>query len=63
MKTPKCAGCMYRAMTKCPWRTKTQEDKSKIKSVTRPGDCISVDQMELLTPGFVSQLKGALTKK
>ncbi len=63
MKTPKCAGCMYRAMTKCPWRTKTQEDKSKIKSVTKPGDCISVDQMELLTPGFVAQLKGALTKK
>jgi hypothetical protein len=62
-KTPKCAGCMYGAMTKQPWRTKAQQDNSKIKSVTRPGDCLSIDQLESPTPGFVAQLKGALTKK
>jgi hypothetical protein len=62
-KTPKCAGCMYGAMTKRPWRTKAQQNKSKIKSVTRPGDCVSIDQLESPTPGFVAQLKGALTKK
>jgi hypothetical protein len=51
-KTPKCAGCMYGAMTKQPWRTKAQQNKSKIKSVTRPGDCVLIDQLESLTPGF-----------
>jgi hypothetical protein len=54
---------MYGAMTKQPWRTKAQQDNSKIKSVTRPGDCLSIDQLESPTPGFVAQLKGALTKK
>jgi hypothetical protein len=54
---------MYGAMTKQPWRTKAQPNMSKIKSVTRPGDCVSIDQLELPTPGFVAQLKGALTKK
>jgi hypothetical protein len=62
-KTPKCAGCMYGAMMKQPWRTKAKQDKSKIKSVTRPGDCLSVDQLESPTLGLVAQLKGALTKK
>jgi hypothetical protein len=62
-KNLKCAGCMYGAMTKWPWRTKAQQDKSKIKSGTRPGDCISVDQLESWTLGFITQLKGALTKK
>jgi hypothetical protein len=54
---------MNGAMTKQPWRTKAQQDNSKIKSVTRPGDCLSIDQLESPTPGFVAQLKGALTKK
>jgi hypothetical protein len=30
--------------------------------VTGPGDCVSVDQLESSTPGFVAQLKGILTK-
>ena len=28
-----------------------------------PGDCVSVDQIESTTPGFVGQMKGFLTKK
>jgi hypothetical protein len=63
VKSPKCAGCLYGAMTKRPWRTKSQQNKSKIRTVTRPGDCVSVDQLESTTPGFFAQLKGALTKK
>ena len=63
VKSPKCAGCIYGAMTKRPWRTKAQQNKQKIRSVTRPGDCVSVDQLESTTPGFIAQLKGKLTKK
>ena len=63
VKAPKCAGCMYGAMTKRPWRTKGAQNKSKIRSVTNPGDCVSVDQLESPTQGFVAQLKGKLTKK
>ena len=63
VKSPKCAGCIYGAMTKRPWRTKAQQNKQKIRSVTRPGDCVSVDQLESTTPGFIAQLKGKLTKQ
>ena len=48
---------------KKPWRTRAQQNKGKIKVVTQPGDCVSVDQLESPTPRFVAQLKGALTRK
>jgi hypothetical protein len=54
---------MYGAMTKQPWRTKGIQNKNKIQVATSPGDCISVDQLESPTPGFIAQLKGKLTKK
>jgi hypothetical protein len=54
---------MYGAMTKRPWRTKGIQNKNKIRVATSPGDCISVDQLESPTPGFIAQLKGRLTKK
>jgi hypothetical protein len=42
------------------WRTKA---KSKgIRAVSLPGECVSVDQMESRTAGFLAQLKGCLTK-
>ena len=63
VKSPKCAGCMYGAMTKRPWRTKGNQNKSKIRTATSPGDCVSVDQLESPTPGFLAQLKGGLTKR
>ena len=63
VKPPKCAGCLYGAMTKRPWRTKAHHNKSKIGSVTVPGACVSVDQLESYTPGFLAQLKGSLTKR
>jgi hypothetical protein len=50
-------------MTKRPWRTKGAQNKSKLRSVTNPGDCVSVDQLESNTQGFIAQLKGTLTKK
>jgi hypothetical protein len=54
---------MYGAMTKRPWRTKGIQNKNKIQVATSPGDCISINQLESLTPGFIAQLKGRLTKK
>jgi len=33
-----------------------------LKTVTKPGQCISVDQMEAANPGLIAQLKGTPTK-
>ena len=62
VKPPKCAGCLYGSMTKRPWRTKAR-NKAKIHTVTTPGDCVSVDQLESPTPGFIATLKGTPTKR
>ena len=63
-KTTKCAGCIYGAMTKRPWRTKPGKHKtSEIHTVTKPGQCVSVDQLESRTAGLIPQLKGRLTRQ
>ena len=59
---PKCAGCIYGALTKRPWRTKSLKESSKLFTATKPGECVSVDQLESTTPGFIAQFKGVLTK-
>ena len=58
---PRCAGCLFGAMTKVPWRTKGSEPGKRLFQATRPGQVVSVDQMESTHPGFVGQLKGKLT--
>eukprot|EP00957_Ditylum_brightwellii_P009259 700633-Ditylum_brightwellii.AAC.1 len=63
VQLPKCIGCLYGAMTRRPWRTKTKQYLNKIKKVEAPGACVLVDQLESTTPGLVAQLKGILTKK
>lgn len=63
VRPPKCPGCIYGAMTKRPWRTKAQSNKGTIYVATKPGNCVSVDQLESNTPGFIAQLKGSLTKQ
>jgi hypothetical protein len=63
IRPPKCSGCLYGTMTKRPWRTKTKQSVNKIKPAKAPGECVSVDQLESSTPGFVAQLKGKLTRK
>ena len=57
---PKCAGCIFGAMTKKKWRDNTQ-DTHHIFVATKPGECVSVDQMISTQVGFVAQLKGRLT--
>jgi hypothetical protein len=60
VKPPKCACCIYGKMTKQPWRTKAKNNR-KIRVATAAGQCVSVDQMESSTLGFIGQLKGKLT--
>jgi hypothetical protein len=60
---PKCAGCLFGAMTKIPWRGKETKASHEVFVATKPGECVSVDQMASTEPGFYAQLKGRLTKK
>ena len=60
VKPPRCACCIYGKMTKQPWRTKAKNNR-KIRIATAAGHCVSVDQMESSTLGFIGQLKGRLT--
>ena len=59
---PFCAACQYGKMTKRPWRVKG-DNKGTTKTATRPGQIVSVDQLESTTPGFIAQLKGTLTQQ
>ena len=61
-KKPFCMACQYRKLTKRPWRVKG-DDKGTMKVATRPGQIVSVDQLESNTPGFIAQLKGKLTQQ
>ena len=49
-------------MTKRPWRVKG-DNKTATKTATRPGQIVSVDQLEANTPGLIAQLKGKLTQQ
>jgi hypothetical protein len=56
---PMCVACLHGKATKKPWRTK--EKPSRMPKVAMyPGECVSVDQMESSTAGFIGQLKGAI---
>ena len=61
-KKPFCMACQYGKLMKRPWRVKG-DDKSATKVATRPGQVVSVDQLESNTPGFIAQLKGKLTQQ
>lgn len=60
---PECAACRFGRATKIPWRVKGSQHQSHIKVCTQPGQCVSVDQLESTSPGFIAQLKGSLTRK
>jgi hypothetical protein len=60
---PKCAGCLFGAMTKLPWRGKESKSSHKVFTATKPGECVSVDHMISTQVGFFAQLKGQLTSK
>ncbi len=60
---PKCAGCLFGTMTELPWQGKETKANHKVFVATKPGECVSVDQMTSTEVGFYAQLKGKLTKK
>jgi hypothetical protein len=57
----KCQSFLYGKATKRPWRTKGQS--GKIKEVEKPGQCVSVDQLESPVAGFAGQNKGYFFRK
>ena len=63
VNSPNCAGCLYCAMTKRPWRTKSANNRGSIWEASAPGYCVLLDHMESRTPRFIAQLKGKLTKQ
>ncbi len=63
VKPPKCDGCLFGTKTKIPWRGKETKASHKVFIATKPGECVSVDQMTSTEVGFYAQMKGKLTKK
>jgi hypothetical protein len=37
---PKCAGCLFGAMTKLPWRGKEAKSSHEVFVATKPGECV-----------------------
>jgi hypothetical protein len=60
---PKCAGCLFGIMTNKPLRNKGNKPKGLGHLATAPGQMVSVDQLESNAEGFISQLKGSLTRR
>ena len=59
-----CTSCLYGKATRRPWRSKTRNSSRwKQEPLTKPGQCVSVDQLESTTPGLIAQLRGIPTKK
>ena len=59
---PTCSACLYAKATKRKWRDKKRKEYQVIQE-TKPGDCVSVDQLVSPTPGIVAQMTGILTTK
>jgi hypothetical protein len=61
-KIPFCSGCIYGKMTRRPWRIKGTYCQTP-KVTNKPGEYVSVYQLESPAPGFIAQLKGMPTIK
>jgi hypothetical protein len=60
-RIPICTACAYGKASRKPWRVKGHQNR--VRTVTRPGQCISVDQLISPTPGYIAQLRGTPTTK
>ena len=57
-RVPLCTSCLFGKATRRPWRTKPSKmDQTPTRTITKPGECVSVDQLESTTPGLIAQLK------
>jgi hypothetical protein len=65
-KPPMCNDCYCANASRTPWRgkiTKDDENKSERRSNLKPGDVVSIDQLESSVPGFIGQQTGILTRQ
>jgi Reverse transcriptase (RNA-dependent DNA polymerase)/GAG-pre-integrase domain len=62
-KVPRCASCLFGKATRRPWRTKAPVNQQQVPPATVPGAVVGVDQLISSTPGFVGQMRGALTRR
>ena len=60
---PQCSACLYGKATKRAWRTKATPSHVSPVTISAPGDCISVDQLESSVPGLIAQLRSFLTRQ
>jgi hypothetical protein len=60
---PKCAGCLFRAMTKISWHDKETKASHEVFIASKPGECVSVDQMVSIEVRFFAQMNGRLIKR
>jgi hypothetical protein len=56
---PICSSCMYGQMTRRSWRTRADPlTIAHQRTITQPGQCVSIVQMQSPVPGLIAQLKG-----
>jgi hypothetical protein len=60
-RLPKCASCIYGKMTRRAKRTENEASKIEARTVTGPGACVSVDQLESSMLGLIGHMKGIPT--
>ena len=61
-RVPICTSCLFGKATRRPWRTKaTPGQAGRTRTITAPGECVSIDQLVSTTPGLVAQLRGIPT--
>ena len=59
---PLCSACLFGKATKRSWRRKGLINRIHRQRFTKPGDCVSVDQLQSPILGFVGQMKGWLDR-
>ena len=57
-----CSACLFGKATKRAWRTKGMINRIHGQIITKPGDCVLVDQLQSPILVFVRQMKGWLTQ-
>ena len=63
VRPPVCAACKYGAMTRRPTRVKGDKNKGQLHQATKAGECVSVDEMESRTPGFIRMMRDFISKQ
>ena len=58
-----CASCKYGNMTRQPWTVQGAANRGKIHPTSQAGECVSVNQIESFTSGFLAQVKVHLTRR